>query len=84
MDNFYYAQFAEDLMLSKMFDKDYKGFFVDIGALDGIWLSNTYMMEQKGYSCGFPADPRYGWDLTNLQHQKMLADHNNLPPHPQE
>jgi len=74
MDNFYYSQFAEDLMLSKMFDKDYKGFFVDIGALDGIWLSNTYMMEQKGWG-GIAVEAHPDFAALVKKNRKCIALH---------
>jgi FkbM family methyltransferase len=45
----YYGQHGEDAILSSVFPEDYKGYFVDVGALEGIRFSNTYMFEQKGW-----------------------------------
>lgn len=47
-----YAQRGEDLELEKIFDKlgISKGFFVDVGAWNGKYLSNTYWAVLKGWN----------------------------------
>lgn len=46
------SQFYQDILaLQDIYDFKEDGFFVDIGAYDGIYLSNTYMMEKQ-----------FGWD----------------------
>lgn len=45
----YYGQHGEDAIISILFQKDYKGFFVEVGALDGVRFSNTYMFEKMGW-----------------------------------
>jgi len=45
-----YSQLDQDLWISSKFDKDYVGFFVDIGANDGVTISNTYLLEQIGWN----------------------------------
>ena len=45
-----YSQIEQDLHVIKYFDYKKNGYFVDIGANDGIDLSNTYLLEKK-----------YGW-----------------------
>jgi FkbM family methyltransferase len=50
MEKFYKSQIKQDQwILSKLNDKK-NGFYVDIGAFDGIQLSNTYAMSQIGWS----------------------------------
>ena len=44
-----YSHLGEDLFLSKNFPKDYKGFYVDVGANDPISKSNTYYFYKKGW-----------------------------------
>ena len=43
-----YSQFGEDAFIAQHFDPDYKGICIDIGATDGIGMSNTYHFEQHG------------------------------------
>jgi FkbM family methyltransferase len=43
------AQFQEDFALLRLFGADHKGFFLDIGANDGLHGSNTYLLEQHGW-----------------------------------
>jgi len=45
----YYSQNGEDKILWSVFDPGYKGFFVDVGALDGKRFSNSYSFEQAGW-----------------------------------
>jgi FkbM family methyltransferase len=44
-----FSQFGEDLYIAKYFDPGYKGICIDIGATDGVELSNTYYFEQRGW-----------------------------------
>jgi FkbM family methyltransferase len=47
----YYSQHGEDYLLWSLFaGKKNKGFFVEVGALDGIRFSNTYSFELEGWS----------------------------------
>jgi FkbM family methyltransferase len=46
----YYGQQGEDSVLWSIFKKTRKnGFFIDVGALDGMRFSNTYSFEQAGW-----------------------------------
>jgi len=56
----YYSQFGEDAVLCRFFDFKRDGFFVEVGAFDGIHFSNTYCFEQWGWRglCVEP-HPRY-------------------------
>jgi FkbM family methyltransferase len=45
----YQAQGGEDAWLERYFDNKQNGFFVEVGAYDGIVLSNTYFFEQAGW-----------------------------------
>lgn len=46
----FYSQFGEDLWLYNSGLLPEKGFFIDVGASDGITFSNTYFLERKGWS----------------------------------
>ncbi len=41
-----FSQFEQDLKVLKHFNNKKKGYFIEIGALDGIYLSNTYLLEK--------------------------------------
>jgi len=45
-----YSQYGQDVALYNNFFKDKKnGYFVEIGAFDGLLLSNTYLFEERGW-----------------------------------
>lgn len=44
-----HAQYGEDTRVAEFFGRDYKGFFVEVGANDPIHLSQTYLLEQSGW-----------------------------------
>jgi len=46
----YYGQHGEDFLLWNLFRHKKAGFYVDVGAFDGIHLSNTLSFEQQGWS----------------------------------
>lgn len=43
----YYSQSNQDKWVEGIFDKKRRGFFLDVGAYDGIQTSNTYYLEQE-------------------------------------
>jgi hypothetical protein len=43
------AQFGEDRILWKVFRGRRHGYFIDVGAYDGVTISNTYFLEQMGW-----------------------------------
>lgn len=45
-----YSQSGEDLLLAQIFG-DAKGVIVDVGAHDGVHLSNSYLLETRGWDC---------------------------------
>ena len=46
MDNFIKSQFNQDVyLIEKIYDFKKNGYFVEIGAYDGINMSNTYLLE---------------------------------------
>jgi FkbM family methyltransferase len=49
-ESVYYGQHGEDAILSGLFPDDYSGYFVEVGALEGIRFSNTYLFEQRGWN----------------------------------
>lgn len=41
-----FAQLDQDAWVESIFPKGYKGYFIDIGAATGIWISNSYHLEK--------------------------------------
>lgn len=49
-EDLFKAQYGEDKLLWKMFNGRRNGFFIEVGAWNGISLSNTYFLEQMGWT----------------------------------
>lgn len=45
----FYSQNGEDYYLWSVLGRPLAGFFVEVGAFDGVYLSNTYALEQMGW-----------------------------------
>ena len=56
VDHLYKAQFGEDRILWQVFRRRPSGYFIEVGAYDGVTLSNTYFLEQMGW-CGLLVEP---------------------------
>lgn len=50
LDSLYRAQFGEDRIIWRIFEGKTDGYFIEVGAFDGVSLSNTYFLEQLGWS----------------------------------
>jgi len=57
----YYSQLDQDKIVLQHYNNKSTGYFVEIGAWDGIQLSNTYAMEKLGWTgiCVEPLPDRY-------------------------
>lgn len=51
-----WSQFGEDRLVTTLFDQNFAGTFVDVGAFHPIYLSNTYNLYLKGWR-GLAIDP---------------------------
>lgn len=49
LDSLFKAQFGEDRILWQVFRQRTHGFFIEIGAYDGVAISNTFFLEQMGW-----------------------------------
>lgn len=47
----YYSQYGQDTIFKQFFDqkKIEKGFFLDVGSVDGVYISNTLLLENAGW-----------------------------------
>jgi hypothetical protein len=55
--NKYYSQIRQDRYIDFFFSKKRNGVFVDIGANDGVTLSNTYFLEKERHWTGICIEP---------------------------
>jgi FkbM family methyltransferase len=49
-ENKFYGQFMTDKHIKEYFPKEYKGNCIEIGAVDGLFISNTLHFEQIGWN----------------------------------
>ncbi len=49
LESLFRSQFGEDRILWQVFRQRTRGYFIEIGAYDGVTLSNTYFLEQMGW-----------------------------------
>lgn len=53
----YFSQDKQDYIIDSIFNKKDKGFFIDIGAHDGVTFSNTYFLEKERKWKGICIEP---------------------------
>ena len=64
------AQLSQDLFVLYFTKMKKNGFFVEIGAADGFFLSNTFLLENKQNWNGIVVEPLIGW------HAKLKKNRN--------
>lgn len=69
----YYSQFEQDKIVNEYFNNKTEGFFVDIGAADGIRFSNSKFFEEIGWKgiCIEP-NPKAFEDLIKVRTNKCV------------
>lgn len=65
-----HSQLQQDLWIVSEVGETHRGFFVEVGAFDGVNLSNTYLLEKLGWS-GILAEPNPKY--TSLIRESRLA-----------
>src|SRR5437773_6149661 len=63
-----YSQFFQDMWVIKKTNQKRSGFFVEFGATDGIYLSNTCQLERDFDWAGILAEPDPSW------HRSLIAN----------
>lgn len=72
-----YSQLGQDLAVLEYYNNKEGGYFVEVGAADGIELSNTYLLEKKYNWKGICAEPipeQYKKLVTNRPNSKCSND----------
>ncbi len=70
----YRSQFGQDRWIAKIYSKKQKGYFIDVGAHDGIQLSNSYVLETELDWNGLCVEP--GEVFKNLKINRRCAIDN--------
>jgi FkbM family methyltransferase len=70
----YHSQFGQDAAVIELFPAGHKGTYADVGAADGMYLSNTLALEQAGWTglC-IEADPA---EFAKLEKNHRGTSHN--------
>ncbi|ETC98202.1 FkbM family methyltransferase [Asaia sp. SF2.1] len=70
------AQIYQDLWVLFMTEEKTSGFFVEFGACDGIFMSNTWLLEKKYKWSGILAEPNPHWADSLLLNREAHIDHS--------
>ena len=71
------SQIFQDLFVINELDFKENGFFVEIGAADGKYLSNTYLLEKEFNWDGLVVEPAKIWskDIKNIKDTQKIFNH---------
>jgi FkbM family methyltransferase len=72
-----YSQLGQDIEVLKILNNKKNGYFVDIGATDGITGSNSYLLEKKFNWKGICIEPRED-EFNKLQKNRKSLNYNVL------
>ena len=68
------SQFGQDLLVLGLLDWKREGYFVEIGATDGINLSNSHLLEQEFKWNGILVEPDKYWHAQLEENRNALID----------
>lgn len=69
-----FAQLRQDIVALIVNNFKASGFFVEVGATDGIYLSNTLLLERKFDWAGILVEPAKGWHARLRQNRRSVID----------
>jgi len=67
------AQLHQDLFVLSSLDFPETGFFVELGATDGVWLSNSFLLEKSGWT-GILSEPARIWHTPLQENRRCIID----------
>jgi FkbM family methyltransferase len=70
-----HAQLFQDLLVLFLLDEKRDGYFVEFGAMDGITLSNTFLLETKYGWRGIAAEPARCWHQELRRNRACSLEH---------
>lgn len=71
-----YSQFYQDLFVTYYLKDKRNGYFVEFGACDGIYLSNTYYLEKELNWSGILSEPAKIWHKGLVKNRKCIVNTN--------
>jgi FkbM family methyltransferase len=71
-----HSQIYQDIFVYFFSNLKTNGYFVEIGAADGITISNTYLLEKKFYWDGIICEPNPIHKFSNLTNRNAVLDTN--------
>lgn len=69
-----HAQLFQDLLVLFLLKEKQGGYFVEFGAADGIFLSNSALLEKEYGWNGIVAEPSARWDLALRRNRRCAVD----------
>ena len=70
-----HAQLCQDLLVLFLLNEKQDGYFVEFGAMDGITLSNTFLLESKYGWRGIAAEPARCWHQELRRNRACSVDY---------
>jgi len=70
-----HSQLQQDVLAWTVNDQCQNGYFVEIGACDGVHLSNTLLLERRHGWTGILAEPARGWHNRLASNRSAIIDH---------
>lgn len=68
------SQLFQDLLVLYLLKNKSKGYFVEFGAADGVYLSNTYLMEKSFDWDGIICEPARSWESALKRNRSSIVD----------
>ncbi len=72
--NLSYSQLFQDLLVLYFLRNKSNGYFVEFGAADGIFLSNTYLLEKNFSWTGIICEPARSWESALRRNRSSTVD----------
>jgi len=69
-----FSQYSQDLFVLSTLNHKKNGYFIDFGATDGIFLSNSFLLERDYGWSGILAEPAKCWHNTLFSNRKCHID----------
>jgi hypothetical protein len=74
-----YSQFGQDRLVAELvYEGRREGFFVEAGAGDGLWISNTLLLERKYGWTGILIEPTSVYEALRRNRPACICDHSCL------
>ena len=68
-----YSQIGQDVAVLKFYNQKHNGYFIELGAYDGITLSNTYLLEKKYLWNGICIEPLHKYFIKLKDNRKCIC-----------